>query len=125
MDVLGKRWNGAIIHAVGRNELRFVDVRRLVPGISDALLTARLTELADCGIVDRREIPDTTRCRYALTEKGRDLVPALDALADWSRRWDVPVTHADDRMRSGDDSPPAERTSREQTAASVAGRTTI
>lgn len=88
MQVLGKRWNGLLIQAIRDQELRFVDVRAMVPGISDGVLAARLAELAHCGLVSRRDqAPGSARGLYALTPKGRDLLPVLDQLTEWSERW--------------------------------------
>ncbi|WP_378089818.1 winged helix-turn-helix transcriptional regulator [Citricoccus sp. GCM10030269] len=92
MEILGKRWNGALVRAVGTSELRFVDVRDRLPGISDAILTARLNELVGCELIERTPVSSSSsRCVYGLTAKGLDLLPVLDALTAWSERW-VPST---------------------------------
>ena len=86
MDMLGRRWNGLLIQALRDRELRFVELKAVVEGISDAMLTTRLAELAGCGLVERRERPNG-RAVYALTVKGLDLLPVLDELTAWSDRW--------------------------------------
>ncbi len=94
MDILGKRWNGALIQVLRDGALRFVELRCAVPGISDAVLTTRLGELLRCELVERI-IPDagSTRGVYLLTEKGQALLPILDDLTAWSERWVPPGAH--------------------------------
>ncbi|WP_159500796.1 helix-turn-helix domain-containing protein [Microbacterium sp. 18062] len=98
MDILGKRWNGALIQVLRGGALRFVDLKSTVPGISDAVLTTRLGELLRCGLVER-VLPGTgsTRGVYALTEKGRALLPVLDDLTAWSERWVPADAHRSSR----------------------------
>ncbi|TQK18068.1 HxlR family transcriptional regulator [Microbacterium sp. SLBN-154] len=85
-SILGKRWNGMIIDALGGGEMSFVVLRRTVTGISDAVLSDRLSELSDAGLV-LREVnagPPVTVV-YRLTDAGRELVPVLAQLGDWAR----------------------------------------
>lgn len=84
-SVLGKRWNGMILEALGPGPLTFVRLRRAVTGISDAVLSDRLTELAGAGLV-LRQVKDgpPVAVSYELTEPGRRLVPVLNELADWA-----------------------------------------
>jgi DNA-binding HxlR family transcriptional regulator len=61
---------------------------KAVPGLSDRLLSRRLRELEDEGLVERVVEPGTpVRVTYALTEKGADLRPAIAELQAWARRW--------------------------------------
>ncbi|MGP6174558.1 winged helix-turn-helix transcriptional regulator [Corynebacterium sp. A21] len=89
MQVLGKRWNGIIIQTLGEHQLRYSELKAGVIGISDAVLAARLGELTRCELVDRH-FDDTGRPGgYALSQKGRELVPVLDQLTDWAQRWSL------------------------------------
>jgi len=84
-SVLGKRWNGMILDVLGGGELSFVGLRRAVTGISDAVLSDRLTELTDAGLVDRRvDAGPPVAVTYALTEAGCRLVPILAELGAWA-----------------------------------------
>lgn len=84
-SVLGKRWNGMILDVLGQGELSFSGVRRAVAGISDAVLSDRLTELADAGLVARRvEAGPPVAVSYALTEAGCRLMPILSQLGEWA-----------------------------------------
>lgn len=83
---LGKRWNGVLIGSLTGGPATFSGLRRAVGGISDSVLSDRLTELVAAGVVVRTvdEGPPVA-VRYELTEAGRKLRPALDQLADWAR----------------------------------------
>lgn len=84
-SVLGKRWNGMILDVLGEGELSFSGVRRAVSGISDAVLSDRLTELSDAGLIARQVAPGPpVAVMYALTEAGCRLVPILNQLGEWA-----------------------------------------
>lgn len=88
IELVGKRWSGAIISALGDGPSRFGELNQAVPGMSDRLLSRRLRELEAEGLVERRvEGGAPVRVSYSLTEKGADLSPALRELGDWGRRW--------------------------------------
>ncbi len=84
--VLGRRWNGVLLGTLGDGPAGFVELRRAVGGISDSVLSERLTELMRLGLV-HREVHDgpPLATTYQLTEVGHGLVPALTALTDWAR----------------------------------------
>ncbi|QLD11714.1 winged helix-turn-helix transcriptional regulator [Microbacterium oleivorans] len=84
-SVLGKRWNGMIVDVLGQGELSFVGLRRAVVGISDAVLSDRLTELSETGLVIRQVEPGPpVAVTYALTDAGARLVPILSQLGEWA-----------------------------------------
>lgn len=88
VEVIGKRWTGAILRAMLLDVTRFADLRTTVPGLSDRMLTDRLKELQDEGIVERVVHPETpVRIEYRLTHKGRELHDAVYALSRWADRW--------------------------------------
>lgn len=85
-SILGKRWNGMIIEALGRGPLSFATLRRSVPGISDAVLSDRLSELAEATLLSRDVAPGPpVAVTYALTVGGERLLPVLRELGDWAR----------------------------------------
>jgi DNA-binding HxlR family transcriptional regulator len=88
VELVGKRWTGAILLVLMEGPLRFSEVRELVPDISDRLLSERMKELEAEGIVERH-VSDTgpVRVEYALTAKGRALEPTVRALKTWARDW--------------------------------------
>ncbi len=83
--LLGKRWNGMIIDVLGSQPLTFVALRRAVTGISDAVLSDRLTELAGAGLVARtvNDGPPIS-VSYELTAAGQRLIPVLKQLGTWA-----------------------------------------
>jgi DNA-binding HxlR family transcriptional regulator len=88
IELIGKRWTGAILFVLMDGPLRFSEVKVLVPDLSDRLLSERLKELEAEGIVERRVIDDMpVRVEYTLTEKGRALEPAVRSLKVWARSW--------------------------------------
>jgi DNA-binding HxlR family transcriptional regulator len=88
VELVGKRWSGAILLVLLDGPLRFSEIKALVPDLSDRLLSERLKELEAEGIVERRVHDETpVRVEYALTDKGRALEPAVRALKRWARSW--------------------------------------
>ncbi|ONK12854.1 HTH-type transcriptional regulator YodB [Streptomyces sp. MP131-18] len=83
--LLGKRWTGVLIAALMGGPGHFTELRRAVPGISERMLSDRLTELANEGLVSRhvQEGPPL-RVSYRLTAAGRELRPALQELTRWA-----------------------------------------
>jgi len=85
VELVGKRWTGAILLVLMEGPLRFSEIKQLVPDLSDRLLSERLKELEVEGIVERcRGEEGSSRARYALTDKGRALEPAVRALKSWA-----------------------------------------
>src|SRR3954470_20570455 len=88
VELVGKRWTGAILFVLMDGPTRFSEFKKLVPDLSDRLLSERMKELEGEGIVERRVIDDTpVRVEYALTQKGRALEPAVRALKSWAHVW--------------------------------------
>ena len=88
VELIGRRWSGAIVRALLNGRRRFNEIVALVPGLSDRMLAERLRELEAEGIVARRVIPETpVRIEYQLTTKGRALAGAFDAIAEWAHDW--------------------------------------
>ncbi|RLT36198.1 MAG: transcriptional regulator [Chloroflexi bacterium] len=88
VELIGRRWTGAILRALFFGTERFSDFAAVVSGMSDRLLSERLKELEAEGIVVRTVIPVTpVRIEYRLTAKGLALRPVVDALAAWAEQW--------------------------------------
>ena len=88
VELIGRRWSGAIIQVLLGGRRRYGDLRAAIPEITDRMLSERLKELEEAGIVDRRVVPETpVRVEYELTEKGRALEDALTAIGKWAERW--------------------------------------
>lgn len=88
IELIGKRWTGAIVCALTEGPLRFGELVKAVPGVSDRLLSRRLRELENEGLVEREVEPGSpVRVTYSLTERGDGLRPAIAELQEWARRW--------------------------------------
>ena len=84
MDVIGGRWRTVLLSRLKEGVHRYGELRRLVPGISEKMLSQRLRELEADGLIvrrDRERVPP--HVEYKLTEEGRSLAPVLQALYDW------------------------------------------
>jgi DNA-binding HxlR family transcriptional regulator len=88
MEIIGRRWTGAIVRALLAGQVRFGEVRSTIPGISDRLLSQRLKELEADGVV-HRDVRDTTpvRIEYHLTPKGEALASVVEAASAWAEEW--------------------------------------
>ena len=88
VELIGRRWTGAILRAMRSGRTRFTDIAAVVPGLHDRLLADRLRELEAAGVI-RREVSPTAPVRvdYRLTEMGQDLDQVMDAIAVWAERW--------------------------------------
>lgn len=87
MNVIGGKWRLPIIWALWKNDtLRYNELKRRIDGITNMMLSQVLKEMEITGLIVRKqylEIPP--RVEYSLTQEGKDLVPALEALARWGK----------------------------------------
>jgi len=82
--LLGKRWSGLIIVTLLDGPARFSRIVQLVPGVSERMLSERLSELAAAGLIAREvDGGPPVNVRYRLTRRGEALRPALAALERW------------------------------------------
>jgi DNA-binding HxlR family transcriptional regulator len=87
-ELIGRRWTGAIIFLLLKQTCRFATLRDAIPDITDRMLSERLQELEDEGLVAREVIPATpVRVEYSLTKKGRALAEPIGAIADWAEKY--------------------------------------
>ena len=88
VELVGRRWTGAILRVLMDGPLRFSEIAQAVPELSDRLLSERMKELEARGIVERHVIPGPPlRVEYELSQMGRELEPALSELQRWAQRW--------------------------------------
>jgi DNA-binding HxlR family transcriptional regulator len=88
IELIGRRWTGAIVCALTERPMRFGELGKVVPGLSDRLLSQRLRELEDEGLVEREvEAGTPVRVTYSLTPMGEALGPAIRELKSWAKRW--------------------------------------
>ena len=120
-ELIGRRWTGAIIFVLLKARCRFASLREAIPDITDRMLSERLQELEQEGIVERTVLPEApVRVEYELTRKGRALATAVDAIAHWADKW---VT-LDERVAGETTVPVARvRSSRKASASAARART--
>ena len=84
LDVLGGKWKTVILCYLKVQPLRYAELRKLLPALSDKVLSERLRELIDKGLVAKLEAQSAKRsASYTLTARGRSLGPLLQELYDW------------------------------------------
>jgi len=84
--LLGKRWTGVVIGVLLERPARFAEIARAIPGIAESMLSARLAELKEAGLVTREVLEGPPIASlYRLTPSGEALRPALLALGEWAQ----------------------------------------
>jgi DNA-binding HxlR family transcriptional regulator len=83
--ILGKRWTGLVVDLLLQRPARFSELARAIPQLSKRVLNERLLELQEAGLVTREVASGPpVMVTYSLTERGRGLGPAMDALRIWA-----------------------------------------
>jgi len=87
-DVLGDKWTPRLLRVLhNTDQARFCQIQDEVGGINPRTLSARLQELETKAIITKTPTESETRCLYSLTKKGRDLIPIIESMHDWSSRY--------------------------------------
>lgn len=88
-ELLTRRWTPLVVRELICGSHRFNDIRRGVPRMSPSLLTQRLKELEEVGVVERRPAPDpdADHMEYHLSAAGKELEPIIVQMGVWGRRW--------------------------------------
>lgn len=103
VELIGRRWTGAILRAQLSGATRFGDLAAAIPGLSDRLLSERLKELEAEGLVRREVFPTTpVRIEYQLTDKGRALADVVAAISTWAHDWLGQLPATDTPLGSSD-----------------------
>ena len=88
LDVIGGRWKSVVLYHLLEKTRRFGELRKLLPGVTQRMLTLQLRELERDGVIHRevyREVPP--KVEYSLTEFGRSLEPILRSMLIWGREY--------------------------------------
>ena len=87
-DVISGKWTLLVIRDLAAGSSRFCELERSLEGISPRTLSLRLRALEEQGIIERHTFPEVPpRVEYALTEKGEALVPLIDDMRRYGKRW--------------------------------------
>lgn len=86
MDFIGGKWKTVVLWYLKNKTLRFSELRKQIPDITEKMLSIQLKSLEAAGIIKREEFQEVPpRVEYSLTEFGRTLIPVLDVVAKWGR----------------------------------------
>ena len=102
LDLVGDKWTLLIIRDLAGGPRRFVELQRVLPGISTEQLRSRLNRMVADGLLTRqryREVPP--RVDYELTERAREVLPVVSALATWGYRWAWSAPRQDEAVDVG------------------------
>lgn len=102
LDLVGDKWTLLIVRDLAAGPRRFVELQRVLPGISTEQLRSRLNRMVADGMLTRkrfREVPP--RVEYDLTERARELMPVLGELARWGYEWTWTRPRASERVDIG------------------------
>ncbi|MFO6497074.1 winged helix-turn-helix transcriptional regulator [Bacillus sp. z60-11] len=88
LHMIGGKWKGIIIDILSDQPVRFNELKRLIPGITQRMLTLQLRELEADGIV-KRKVENTLprKVEYSLTEQGEKLYPIIAAMRMWGNQY--------------------------------------
>jgi DNA-binding HxlR family transcriptional regulator len=90
LSVIGGRWKSLVFWNLRDGAKRFGEMKKILVGINDKMLTQVLRELEKSGVVNRKVyevIPP--KVEYSLTEKGKELLPVMQQMSDWGERFVV------------------------------------
>src|SRR5688572_13355569 len=86
MHYIGGKWKTVVLWYLRKEKKRFSELRRLIPNITEKMLSLQLKDLERDGIVGRRIYPEVPpKVEYFLTDFGKSLIPMLDEIALWGR----------------------------------------
>jgi DNA-binding HxlR family transcriptional regulator len=92
MQLIGGKWKLLIMYLIVNDINRFGKMGMMLKGISKQMLTSQLRELENDGIIERKIYPEIPpRVEYFLTEKGRSLLPIIEAMKDWGNEYIINV----------------------------------
>lgn len=89
LDVIGGKWKVFILYHLLENKKRYNELRRLIPGISQRMLTLQLNQIEKDGIIHREIYPEIPpRVEYSLTECGKTLRPIILQMSEWGKKYE-------------------------------------
>lgn len=87
MRYIGGKWKTVVLWYLRKDKKRFSELKRLIPNITEKMLSLQLKDLEKDGIVERKLYPEVPpRVEYFLTDFGKTLVPMLEEIAHWGRK---------------------------------------
>lgn len=90
LSVIGGRWKSLVFWNLRNGAKRFGELKRILVGINDKMLTQVLRELASCGLVHREEyVCKPPKVEYSLTDEGKKLLPVMELMSNWGEKFAV------------------------------------
>src|SRR5688572_25929603 len=87
-EIISGKWTLLVIRDLAEDNRRFCELERSLQGISPRTLSLRLRCLEEAGVVERHTFPEVPpRVEYALTDKGRALLPIIDGMRTYGEQW--------------------------------------
>ena len=87
-EIIGSKWTALLVHDLSEGPRRFSELERACPGISPRTLSERLRWLEEEGVVERHSFAETPpRVEYELTDRGRALLPIIEAMRQFGHDW--------------------------------------
>jgi DNA-binding HxlR family transcriptional regulator len=87
LSVIGGKWKPIILFIILEEKKRFGEIKKLIPAITQKMLTQQLRELEQDGIIHRKVYPVVPpKVEYSMTEYGKSLAPILRTMAEWGQR---------------------------------------
>ena len=91
-EIIGAKWTALLVHDLSEGPRRFSQLEKSCSGISPRTLAERLRALEQEGMLERRSYAESPpRVEYELTDKGRDLLPVIEAMTAYGRSWLLPA----------------------------------
>lgn len=88
LGIIGGKWKGMILWCLAQRTMRFSELHRTIPNITQRMLIKQLRDLEDCEIIERKVYPEVPpKVEYYLSAHGERLTPILDSLEEWSRTY--------------------------------------
>lgn len=103
LDLIGGKWKALILWHLGQNTLRFSELKKTLPKITQKMLTQQLRELEASGLIKRfiyTQIPP--KVEYSLTPNGQSLLPILDTLCQWGQNYAQTMEAMDKEVKPAD-----------------------
>ena len=92
LEVIGGKWKGVILYHLSQGTKRFNELTRLIPNITQRMLTRQLRELEEHGIVLRVIYPQVPpKVEYSLTDIGKTLKPIINTLTHWGEFYEEEI----------------------------------
>ncbi len=93
VDIISKKWSLLILLELykGKGTKRYTEIKKSIPDITPKILSQRLAELKNLGLIEKRTYSETVpiRCEYSLTESGRSIITIIKDIKKWALKWKI------------------------------------